>query len=105
MTREIKKVAIVTLEPIEFVIMLSTVKTIKQAAIHNKDEDEASYMQELIDKLLDYSHTNDDHVQLELDVEKRFALWLALDKYCDFCNQFKYVDEKVKAQRIMNKLR
>lgn len=105
MTKEIKKVAIVTLEPIDFVITLSTVKTIKQVAIHNKDEDEASFMQELIDKLLNYNHTNDDRVQLDLDIETRFALWLALDKYCDFCNQFKYVDEKIKAQRIMNKLR
>ena len=93
----------VTLEPTEFLSTLSIVKCIKQVAIEQQDNNEAGLMQELIDTLLTYEHTDDDKAQLNLDTEKRFAFWLSLDNYRQFCEVSNQTEELAKTRRIMIK--
>jgi signal transduction histidine kinase len=89
----------------EFLSLLTILKSIRTVAISRKDTDEADMMSELVNELLEYSHEDDGTALLKLNTEKRFAFWLSLDTYRDFCKACNYQQELSKVEATMKKFK
>ena len=84
--------------------ILQTLKVIhvkKSAASSLEDIDEVVFMDSLIYDLLNTLDLNDDTVVVELNNETRFAIWLCLDVYRQFCEE-QTPGELDNCRRLMN---
>jgi hypothetical protein len=87
----------------ELLELIAVVKTIKSAAIQQKNMAEVKLMNELMHKLLDFT-VDIDRTTVQLDRMSRFSLWLCMEKYIEFCAETKQHTEYAVAVTIATKL-
>lgn len=95
----------VTLSADEFIQTLSIVKVIRNVSAEQHDDDDADFMTHLIDELLKFKCNEDTSTTIELDMETRFALWLSIDTYKEFCIEKNLQSEITGVERLMSKFR
>lgn len=98
------KLSMVTLSANDIAMTMSIIKVLQKVATDKNDKDEANLMQELFDSLVKYKRIDNDNVSVNLNFEQRFAIWLSLNTYKDFCIHSMDTDGIAQAERIMKSL-
>jgi hypothetical protein len=95
MDKAIRKVSV---EPLQLLDVLQIINTKRSV---DKNPAEKALMDTLIDALIDNLDSTCMPCTVELDQETRFAVWLCIDLYRQFCEETKQTVELENAKKLL----
>ncbi len=95
----------VTISHKEMLDTLQTIHLLREAHDDRAEVDDSEYLGAVLYEILSKMHTDEENCTVELDQQKRFAVWLCLDNYREFTVQENHPDEQIRVESTMNKFR
>ena len=95
----------VTISHKEMLDTLQIIHMLRKAHYNQAEVDDSKYLGAVLYEILSKMDTDEENCTVELDQQKRFAVWLCLDTYRDFTVQENHPDEQIRIETIMNKFR